>query len=261
MSGPERDNVTSVWDRPEPTTRPAPAPLSRERIVAAGIALADADGLDSVSVRKVAAALAAGPMRLYGYFSTKNELFDLMADAVYGEILAPGPPAGGGRAALRELSHRVRDAVGRHPWFADLLAERPRLGPHAFAFLEARSAAAASLPGVGEDIDAVLRAAGVVQAYVVGALRQEATERAAERESGLDEPAWQAASGPAVARLLDTGRYPTVARIVADACHPDPRDAFDAGLTLVLDGVAGSADPEPFLRAATGGAESTDPDR
>ena len=72
-----------VWERPEPPGRPVLAPLSRERIVRAAIRLADADGLEAVSLRKVAAALDVGPMRLYGYIATKEELLELMLDAVF----------------------------------------------------------------------------------------------------------------------------------------------------------------------------------
>ncbi|GAB3891720.1 hypothetical protein GCM10029964_065350 [Kibdelosporangium lantanae] len=79
-----------VWERPEPPSRPVLAPLSRELIVGAAIRLADADGLDAVSLRKVAAALDAGPMRLYGYIATKEELLDLMVDAVQAEIQPTG---------------------------------------------------------------------------------------------------------------------------------------------------------------------------
>ena len=96
-----------VWERPEPPDRPVPASLSRERIVRAAIRLADADGLAAVSLRKVAAALDVGPMRLYGYITTKEELLELMVDAVYAEIR----PAGDGwREALS-----VVVAVGLRP--------------------------------------------------------------------------------------------------------------------------------------------------
>src|SRR6478735_6060761 len=101
----------SVWDRPEPPTRPVP--LDRERIVEAAIALADGGGLDEVSFRKVAARLNAGTTRLYGYVSTKQDLFDLMLDEVYAEILPPERPADW-REALRTLAHRTRDAALRH---------------------------------------------------------------------------------------------------------------------------------------------------
>ncbi|MGW4800665.1 TetR/AcrR family transcriptional regulator, partial [Nonomuraea sp. NPDC004297] len=124
----------TVWDRPEPPTRPLP--LDRERIVAAAIALADEGGLDEVSLRKVAARLDVGPMRLYGYISTKEELFDLMVDEVYAEILPEEPP-GGWREALRLNAHRTRRAVLRHEWLADLLGGRPALGPNALAVTEA----------------------------------------------------------------------------------------------------------------------------
>src|SRR5271156_2258723 len=91
------DEPRSVWERAEPTPRPAPAPLTREGIVRAAIAIADAEGLASVSLRKVAAALDAGPMRLYGFMSTKDELLDLMVDAVWGEFASPDLIPGGWR--------------------------------------------------------------------------------------------------------------------------------------------------------------------
>src|SRR5450756_185715 len=85
-----KDEVRLVWERPEPKQRPAPAPLNREIIVQTALAVADVEGLDAVTLRKVAGQLRTGPMRLYGYLSTKEELLDLMVDALYGEILAGG---------------------------------------------------------------------------------------------------------------------------------------------------------------------------
>ena len=98
--------------------------LDRGSIIAAAIALADEGGLAAVSVRKVAARLNAGPMRLYGYISTKDQLFDLMVDEVYAEIV-PGERPGDWREALRGLAHRTRQAALRHEWLADLLGGRP----------------------------------------------------------------------------------------------------------------------------------------
>ncbi|WP_399879952.1 TetR/AcrR family transcriptional regulator [Streptomyces sp. BBFR51] len=123
----------TVWDRPEPPTHPVP--LDRERIVAAAIALADEGGLEAVSLRKVAARLNAGPMRLYRYISTKEELFDLMMDEVQAEILPEEQP-GDWREALRILAHRTRQAALRHEWLADLLGGRPALGPNSLAVTE-----------------------------------------------------------------------------------------------------------------------------
>ncbi|MBB5138746.1 AcrR family transcriptional regulator [Thermocatellispora tengchongensis] len=233
-----------IWERPEPPSRPAPSPLSRERIVRAAIDLADAEGLDAVSLRKVAAALNAGPMRLYGYLSTKQELLDLMVDEVYGEIMAPGPAAEDWRAALRDLAHRTRSAALRHEWFADLLGSRPNLGPNALAFLDASFAALHRAPGL-TSLDAALHAGGTVTAYVIGAVRREITELRAERASGMDKTQWQRASGPYLTRMLATGRYPALERAIqADDFPPDPATAFASGLECVLDGIASRVSPE-----------------
>ncbi|MEU1788191.1 TetR/AcrR family transcriptional regulator [Streptomyces sparsogenes] len=228
---------TLVWERPEPPSRPAPSPLSRARIVKAAIELADAEGLEAVSLRKVAAALDAGPMRLYRYLATKEELLDLMVDAVYGEIPRPEPASGDWRGALQSLAHHTRRAALRHEWFAELLGGRPHLGPEELANLEASLAALRGAPGF-DDIDTVLRALETVNAYVIGAIRKESAEARAERATGLNERQWQRAFGPYIERMLATGRYPTVAEAVREGGDTDPDVAFDTGLDWVLDGIA-----------------------
>ena len=95
-----------LWERPEPSERRQPSPLSRERIVRAAIELADAADLDAVSLRKVAAALDAGPMRLYRYVDTKDELLELMVDAVYAEF--PAPAGETWDAVLRSIVQQVQ---------------------------------------------------------------------------------------------------------------------------------------------------------
>ncbi|MFE9180211.1 TetR/AcrR family transcriptional regulator [Streptomyces sp. NPDC007126] len=221
----------TVWDRPEPPNRPVP--LDRERIVAAAVALADEGGLAAVSLRKVAARLDAGPMRLYGYISTKDELFDLMVDAVYAEIL-PGERPGDWREALRSLAHGTRRAALRHEWLADLLGGRPALGPNGLAVSEATLAALDGLT----DVDTVMRAVETVSAYFTGAIRREITDLRAERATGLSKSEWQRARGPHVTRMLATGRFPALARAVHDGTHVDAEESFATGLEWVLDAVA-----------------------
>ncbi|MEU7858609.1 TetR/AcrR family transcriptional regulator C-terminal domain-containing protein [Nonomuraea sp. NPDC049141] len=224
-----------VWERPEPTDRAVPIWLDRDRIVRAAIALADADGLAAVSVRKVAAKLDAGPMRLYRYVATKEELLDLMVDAVYAEIHPPGP-GDDWRAALRTLARRTRQAALRHEWFADLLGGRPHLGPYALAHLEASLAALHGSPGF-DNPDTVRDAVGAVRAYLVGAIRMEIAERRVERADGMTEREWQHATRPYLTRMFATGRYPTLAWVVDDATHPSPAATFDTGLDLLLDAI------------------------
>ncbi|MFJ9739405.1 TetR/AcrR family transcriptional regulator [Streptomyces sp. NPDC101166] len=220
-----------VWERPEPPNRPVPAALSRERIVRAAIRLADADGLDAVSLRKVAGALDVRPMRLYGYIAGKEELLDLMVDAAYAEIR---PVGDGWREVLRSLAETTRHAVHEHEWLADLLGGRPQLGPHALASGESVMAALGDV-----DVDAVMPVVAAVNAYVIGAVRREIAERRAERATGMDEKRWQASLGPYLERTFATGRFPALATVVRDAAHLDADHTFRMGLDLLLDGIAG----------------------
>ncbi|MDX3282474.1 TetR/AcrR family transcriptional regulator [Streptomyces scabiei] len=221
----------TVWDRPE---RPArPVPLDRQRIVDAAIALADEGGLEAVSLRKVAARLDAGPMRLYGFISTKEELFDLMVDEVQAEILPESRPRDW-REALSTLAHRTRETALRHEWLADLLGGRPALGPNGLAVTETTLAA---LDG-HTDIDTVMRAVETVSAYATGAIRREIANLRAERASGLSKHDWQRANGPHMTRMLATGRFPALAKAVHDGTDVDAETSFATGLDWVLDAVA-----------------------
>lgn len=222
----------TVWERPEPPDRPTPAPLSRELIVRAAIRLADADGLAAVSLRKVAGVLDVGPMRLYGYIDTKEELLDLMVDDVYATIR---PVGDGWREVLLSLAELTRRAAHRHEWFADLLGGRPQLGPHALARGEA---VLAGLTGI--DVDAVMPVVKAVNAYVVGAVRREITERRAERSTGLNEAEWQRTYGPYLERTFATGRYPALEKVIREAVHWDVDETFRIGLDYLLDGIEAS---------------------
>ncbi|BAJ26142.1 MULTISPECIES: TetR/AcrR family transcriptional regulator C-terminal domain-containing protein [Kitasatospora] len=246
-----------IWERPEPPARRSPGPLSRALIVTAALELADADGLEGVSFRRVAAALEVGPMRLYGYVETKAELLELMVDAAYGEIAprtasgrgsrstAAGASRAAGRAGepgwreeLRAIAERTRLTALRHEWFTELLGGRPHLGPNALAVMEAVLAAVQRVPGLADDPTGVQRAAGVFHAYLTGTLRVEVGQRQAERSEGRSDHDWQAAMGPYLVRTLAAGRHPTVARVMAEAEHLAPGEQFAAGLELVLDGIA-----------------------
>lgn len=218
-----------VWERPEPPNRPVPAPLSRERIVRAAIRLADADGMDAVSLRKVATALDVRPMRLYSYIASKEELLDLMVDAIHAEIR---PVGDGWREVLRSLAEATRHAAHEHEWLADLLGGRPQLGPNALAGGET---VVAALDGV--DVDAVMPVVAAVHAYVIGAVRREIAERRAERATGMDEKSWQASRGPYLERAFATGRFPALSTVVRDAAHLDADATFRMGLDFLLDGI------------------------
>lgn len=225
-----------IWEKEEPRRRDAPAALSRDLIVRAATTLADRDGLAGLSLRNVGAALGAGPMRLYAYISSKDELLDLMVDAVYAEMLAEGPFPKEWRQAMRVNAGRLRRTAQRHAWFGDMLGGRPHQGPKALACLE-MTLAVLDRSGRFASIDDTLQALRTLQAYITGAIQSESRERFAERESGLNKAEWQLATGSHLAALIGTGRFPTIAKVVDDALHPDADRVFEDGLACVLDGI------------------------
>lgn len=195
----------------------------------AAVQLADADGLEAVSLRKVATALDVGPMRLYSYIASKEELLDLMVDAAYAEIRPVGDDW---REVLRSLAETTRQTAHQHEWLADLLGGRPQLGPHALARGEAVVAALDSFA-----LDDIMPVVGAVDAYVIGAVRREIAGRRAERATGMDERRWQASLGPYLERTFATGRFPALATVVRDAAHHDADHTFRIGLDFLLDGI------------------------
>ncbi|MET7879244.1 TetR/AcrR family transcriptional regulator [Micromonospora profundi] len=237
MDTPYGSEFVPVWERPEPRPRATPVPLSRAKIADTAIRLADAHGLDGLSVRKIAKELGVGPMRLYDYLANRSELLDLMVDAVYAQIAETGQHSGW-RATVLAIFRRTRVAALDHEWFADLLGGRPHLGPHALAVGETTAAALSQAPGV-RGVDDLQRALGALNAFVVGALRREVTERRTARTTGTDVSAWQTSFGPYLTRMLDTGRYPTIARLVIDGAHLSAEKTFDHNLTTILDGITG----------------------
>lgn len=125
-----------IWLRPERGARgPAPA-HSRAEIARVAVALADAEGLAGVSMRKVAAALGTGAMSLYNYVPGKEQLFDLMLDAVAGEWEPPEQPTGDRRADLAEFARQGLAVLRRHPWVPALVSTRLSIGPNSLRQLD-----------------------------------------------------------------------------------------------------------------------------
>ncbi|WIY78456.1 TetR/AcrR family transcriptional regulator [Streptomyces anulatus] len=148
---------TTVWSRPERGAR-GPAPeRSRTQITAAALALADAEGLAAVSMRALAQRLGTGPASLYRYVGSRDELLDLMADAVAGELDLSGATGGDWLDDLVGLALQSRDAHVRHPWLADLNDRRGEvLGPHAIDYLDHALGILAPAPGTaGQKLEAI----------------------------------------------------------------------------------------------------------
>jgi AcrR family transcriptional regulator len=213
--------------------------LSVDAIVESAVALADAEGLDAVTMRKVAAAAGTAPMTLYTYVPGKAELLDLMLDHVYGQMTRATTERPW-RDRVRAVALENRTLFERHPWAASVSTTRPALGPGALAKYEHELAA---LDGLGLDDVTMDAALGWVLAFVQGWARTAADAAAARQESSLDEQQWWESAGPLLEQVLDPGAFPLASRVGSTAGQAqgaawDAGRAFDFGLARVLDGLA-----------------------
>jgi AcrR family transcriptional regulator len=228
-----------IWMRPEQSGRgPKPA-HNRAEIAAAAIALADAEGLEAVSLRRLAARLGVGTTSLYRYVQTKDELFDLMVDAVHGRHRVPSR-TGDWRPDLTGVAFGLRGIGLSHPWLPALAAGRPSLGPNGLAWQEAAFAAAGDL---GLSADAILDHVTTLLTFVHGHVVSELAERDAGGPGPLAGPDGYSE------QIVAGGRYPTLARIMTEALGPHAGDrfgrSFSLGVQHILDGLALHLAPNP----------------
>jgi AcrR family transcriptional regulator len=221
-------------------SRLAPA-LSRDEIVDAAIAVADAEGAGAVSMRRIAQVVRAGTMTLYWHVANKEQLLDLMLDALMAEVGVP-KPSGDWRADLQALARATRAMLRRHLWVMDFVGGRPPLGPNTLLNLEG---SLAMLDGTGLDIETAMNVLMTANTYVMGAVLREMQEIRGQRD---EEQAgiMQDEVAPVLAawrdRLDAVGRFQHFVRLLDENIDPDAAETrderFEFGLDRVLDGIA-----------------------
>jgi AcrR family transcriptional regulator len=243
-SGDPARTLALLWRVPAPTRRGPRPRLDLDAVVAEAIALADEQALGAVTMRALAARLGVSAMTLYGYVPGKEELLDLMLDALYaGMRREPWAAGRGWRERARAVAEANRALFAAHPWAAAVSTARPPLGPGLMAKYE-HELAAFDGAGLGDvERDAAL---SFLLAFVQGIAVAAAD---AADAPGTDAEWWEAA-GPLLARVVDADRYPLAARVGAAAgeAHGSAYDAAHAyafGLERVLDGLAALAGPGP----------------
>jgi AcrR family transcriptional regulator len=236
------DHVTRHREHGRPPGRRARG-LEVADIVTAAIAVADDDGPEAVSMRRIARELDVGTMSLYWYVSSKEELHRLMLERVQAEAQAP-EPSGDWRADLREYARTMRAALLRHPWAIDFIGMGPPSGPN-----DARNAERliGALDGLGLDIVIMMQALLTFGTYVMGAALREIQEirwheTLAESAAGMTEDEIDESMAEFGRRIRESGRYPHLARILdadVDPDSPATRDErFEFGVDCMLDGIA-----------------------
>src|SRR5262249_29348052 len=236
--------------------------LSRAEIVRAAIAVADAEGLEAISMRRIAREVGAGAMSLYWYVTSKEELLDRMLDAIGAEIEVP-ESTGDWRADLNVFGHRTRAALTRHRWAVEFIGSRPPSGPNDVRNLE-RLLSLIDGTGAEDDVSLAFGIFNTVATFVMGAVMREAQEMRFQRDQERAEAnmtpeeiealhqryrEWfaVASTSPHIARRRESG---------VDPDDPDTREErFQFGLDCALDGIAAR------LAASRAEPAAADPER
>jgi AcrR family transcriptional regulator len=210
-------------------------PLTRDGVLASAMKLADAGGIDGLSMRKLGQALGVEAMALYYHFANKERVIDGIVDLVFVEIDLPASGADW-KAAMRGRAISVRDALLRHRWAIGLMESRTNPGP---ANLRHHDAVIGSLRAGGFDMAATATAYSLLDAYIYGfALTKmnlpfETTTDITKMAETMLEP-------------FAPGEYPNLAAFITDhAMKPgyDFADEFEVGLDVILDGLERARDP------------------
>ena len=213
-------------------------PLGRERVLQAAVALAERHGIESLTMRKLAADLGVGAMTLYHYVPNKVELLDGMIDIVFAQIELPTTDVDW-KTAMRRRAHSTREVLNRHRWAVGLMESRLTPGP---ASLRLHDAVLGCLREAGFSIELTIQAYSVQDAYIYGFALQ---EKSLPFETAEESTAVAAEQVREFAELADerqmaalADEFPYLAEIVAGHVAKvgyDFATAFEYGLDLILD--------------------------
>ncbi|MEV5411246.1 TetR/AcrR family transcriptional regulator C-terminal domain-containing protein [Thermopolyspora sp. NPDC052614] len=231
--------VESKTPRPATSPRPARSPereLTRERILAVAIEIADTEGLAALSMRRIATELGVATMSLYRHVPSKDELIVLMYNVVFGTTAYPDPPPEHWRECV-EIGARTQWSIyRRHPWVAQAISfTRPIPAPDAVVHTEWLLRA---LDGRGLTDEQLFHFAVTVANHVRGTAVNFEMEAQARRDTGLTDEQWMQEQDATFSEVFSDGRYPILGRL-ATRCDVDLTldSLFEFGLTRLLDGI------------------------
>ncbi|MGP3967946.1 TetR/AcrR family transcriptional regulator [Streptomyces sp. 6N223] len=237
-----------LWRTKQPGSRGPRGSLSLDRIVRTAIEIADAEGIAGVSMRKVAERLGVTTMSLYRYVPGKDDLLDLMFDMASGRPDTSDWPDDW-RGGLTAYAHATWHVLRAKPWMLDIPLNGPPMGPNNLGWMEAALATMDDTGLPGEEMVGVLM---ILSGYVLNEARQEVSLARAAPRTGVSYEEWGRVYGEMLSKAVADGRYPTLARIVAEGAFGDgrsgPEEDFDYGLRFLLDGV------EALINARRSGA-------
>jgi AcrR family transcriptional regulator len=218
--------------------------VNRAQVVEAAVALADASGLDAVSMRSVARSLDVGTMTLYSHVPGREQLVDAMIDRAYADFALPDPDLPW-RPALEAYAGGHFHLLRSHPWLLSVNTWRMPLAPHVF---DAEEAGFRILVDTGLTASQVVETFAIINHTVSGFARAAAAEDADERSQGTDYEAYWAATTDFWQNTFDPTRYPTMTRLWTVGAFDDAATPFELRIGALLDTI------ELLIERAEGGA-------
>lgn len=219
-------------------------------IVERAIAIADAEGVDGLTIRRLAGGLNVATMSIYTYVSGKAELLPLMLDAIHGTMARSRPSTMLWRDRLVAIAEDNLAMFEAHPWAATLSLGRPPLGPGTMAKYEYELQAFDGTGLSDPDMDSTLT---FLLGFVASSAHGAWTHNQLQEESGISDEAWWDANAPFFELAFDPAKYPTAARVGASAGEAlgavyNADHAWRFGLARVLDGIASLIDGDAATR-------------
>ena len=227
-------SLALLWQMRDKPTRGRKPGISLESIVAAAVEIADADGLEAVSMRQVAGRLGVGTMSLYRHVPGKAELLDLMLEYV-SKCTDDDTLAGlGWRDYLRTCARGAYDLYLAHPWLLQVDQSRPLLGPNELSGLEQFLRGMNDLNLTDRERIMVLT---VIDGYIRGMARSHVNSLLAPERTGQTDEEFWAAQTPVLEKAMATGNYPTMAALSEDAFSGGWEETYELGLEALFDGL------------------------
>ncbi|MFE3458079.1 TetR/AcrR family transcriptional regulator [Nocardiopsis aegyptia] len=235
-----------LWGRAARPSRGPRQALTVERIVSAAAAIADADGLEALSMRRLAAGLGVGVASLYTYVPGKDELLALMLDHAISQDVLPHTLPGTWREKVTAWARRDWNEYTAHPWTIQLVATRQLAGPGALGWLES---ALRVFDGTGLGRGEAATAVQSVDAFVRGQAQAAVSEAATRRPDGPEGASWRGVEDDFLARHVDFGAYPALVEAFSHGPLPGPEATFEFGLRALLDGIGARLPPDGRMGA------------
>lgn len=205
------------------------APLNRERVLRAALALADREGIESLTMRKLGQALNVEAMSLYNHITNKDDILDGLVDLVFSEIALPSDQVEW-KTAMRQRALSTREVLLRHPWATSLMQSRTKPGP---ATLRHHDSVIGSLRAAGFTIDMAAHAYSLMDGYIYGFALQQVNLPYHTTEENAD-------FADSILQQLPAEKYPHLAEMIVEhGMKPgyDYAEEFEFGLDLILDGL------------------------